>query len=53
VKDTKADNKCAYVKAFGGGQAMTPEARACGKGKKTDFHWTTKGTHIDAMLYVA
>jgi hypothetical protein len=53
VKDTKADGKCAYVKAFGGGKAMTPHAKACPKNTKTPFSWSTSGTTIDAYLYVA
>lgn len=53
VKDTKADGKCAYVKAFGGGAAMNPHAKACPKGVKTDFSWSTGGSNIDAYLYVA
>lgn len=53
VKDTEADGKCAYVKAFGGGTQMLPHAKACPKGVRTNFNWTTSGSSIDAYLYVA
>ncbi|MBD0345549.1 MAG: hypothetical protein ICV63_12155 [Coleofasciculus sp. Co-bin14] len=51
VKDTKADGKCAYVKAFANSQSM-PQAKACPKGKKTFFQWTVNGTEIHAYLFV-
>lgn len=55
VIDTKADGKCAYVKAFNDttGAQMLPHAKACPKGTKTQFNWTTSGTSsISAYLYV-
>jgi hypothetical protein len=51
VKDTKADGKCAYVKAFGSGQNM-PQAKACPKNKVTFFRWTFPGSNIQANLFV-
>lgn len=53
VKDTKADGKCAYVKAFGDGQQLLPHPKACPKDTKTNFSWTVNGSTIDAYLYVA
>ncbi|GAB1539543.1 hypothetical protein NUACC21_22100 [Scytonema sp. NUACC21] len=53
VKDTKADGKCANVKAEGGGQYKNPLATACPKGKVTHFTWTVPGREIKAYLYVA
>ncbi|MBW4421883.1 MAG: hypothetical protein KME13_22130 [Myxacorys californica WJT36-NPBG1] len=54
VKDTKGDGMCAWVKAFGNGgmPGSMPHAKACPKGKVTDFQWTTNGTEINAYLYV-
>jgi hypothetical protein len=52
VKDTKADGKCAYVKAEGGGRTANPLAKACPKGKVTHFTWTVPGSEINAYLYV-
>jgi hypothetical protein len=51
VKDTKKDGKCAWVKAFGGEQAMQ-HAKACPAGTVTHFEWTTGGNEIRAYLYV-
>jgi hypothetical protein len=53
VKDTKADGKCAYVRAEGGGRTANPLAKACPKGKVTHFTWTVPGREINAYLYVA
>jgi hypothetical protein len=50
VKDTNADGKCAFVKAFGGGKSM-PHPKACPKGRSTPFEWTTGGHEIEAYLY--
>ena len=55
VKDTKADGKCAYVKAFiHGGRE---EARACPKNTTTFFTWRQDiriyGKNANAYLYVA
>jgi hypothetical protein len=55
VKDTKADGRCAYIKAFAGnGDSRVPLAKACPKGKVTQFSWRVQGTsQIRAYLYVA
>jgi hypothetical protein len=55
VKDTDADGRCAFVKAFasftdGSGRK---EAKACPKGTVTHFDWVANGTDIRAYLYVA
>lgn len=55
VKDTKADGKCAFVKAFASftdGQSRK-EAKACPKDTRTKFYWEAWGTEINAYLYVA
>ncbi|MFC8915029.1 hypothetical protein ACGF5F_33885 [Streptomyces sp. NPDC047821] len=55
VKDTKADGKCAFVKAFAGftdGQSRK-EAKACPKDTRTKFAWEARGTEVNAFLYVA
>lgn len=55
VEDTKADGKCAYVKAFANtGDARVPLAKACPKGSRTNFDWKVNGaTDITAYLYTA
>lgn len=55
VKDTKADGKCAYIKAFAGnGESRVPLAQACPKGTKAQFSWRVNNTQeIRAYLYVA
>jgi hypothetical protein len=55
VRDTKADGKCAYIKAFAGnGESRVPLAQACPKGTTTFFDWTTNGaSSIDAYLFTA
>jgi hypothetical protein len=52
VKDTDADGKCAYVKAFIGTSGRR-EAKACPKGTTTKFHWSGDGNAATAYLYVA
>lgn len=52
VKDTKADGKCAYVKAiFANGDSPTP-AKACPKGDETSFSWSGPGRLANGYLYV-
>ncbi|SCF16686.1 hypothetical protein [Micromonospora chokoriensis] len=55
VEDTKADGKCAQVKAFANnGESRVPLAKACPKGTKTNFDWKTSGaTDITAYLFTA
>jgi hypothetical protein len=55
VKDTKADGKCAHIKAFAGnGDSRVPLATACPKGTVTNFSWRVNNTQdIRAYLYVA
>src|SRR5262245_30352631 len=55
VRDTEADGKCAYVKAFGSftDGAGRKEAKACPKGTTTHFDWVANGSEISAYLYVA
>ncbi|MEU7060262.1 hypothetical protein [Streptomyces sp. NPDC046197] len=55
VRDTDADGKCAYVKAFAPftDGATRKEAKACPKGTTTKFTWEANGTEIRAYLYVA
>lgn len=55
VEDTEADGKCAYVKAFANnGESRVPLAKACPKGTRTNFDWTTNGANdIAAYLYTA
>ncbi|GAA2436381.1 hypothetical protein [Streptomyces lavendulocolor] len=55
VRDTKADGKCAFVKAFAAftdGQSRK-EAKACPKDSRTKFTWEASGTEVNAYLYVA
>jgi hypothetical protein len=55
VKDTAADGKCAYIKAFAGnGDSRVPLAKACPKGTVTQFSWRVNNTsEIRAYLFVA
>jgi hypothetical protein len=55
VKDTKADGKCAFVKAFAGnGASRVPLASACPAGTVRQFSWRVTGTNeIRAYLYIA
>ncbi|WP_329048344.1 hypothetical protein OG738_38205 [Amycolatopsis sp. NBC_01488] len=55
VKDTEADGKCAFVKAFGSftDGSGRKEAKACPKNTVTHFDWEANGTEIRAYLYVA
>lgn len=55
VKDTAADGKCAYVKAFDGAGNRWPgsDPKACPSGTKKFFNWTAYGQSvINAYLYV-
>ncbi len=55
VKDTEADGRCAYVKAFAGnGDSRVPLAKACPKGTVTHYSWRVENTNeIRAYLFVA
>ncbi len=53
VKDTRADGKCAYIRAEGNGRFRTPLAQACPKNTVRHFTWTIPGRQINAYLYVA
>ena len=55
VKDTEADGKCAYIKAFAGnGDSRVPLAQACPKGTLRQYSWRVENTsEIRAYLYVA
>ncbi|QKV74600.1 hypothetical protein [Amycolatopsis sp. Hca4] len=55
VKDTKADGKCAYIKAFAGnGESRVPLAKACPKNTVTQFSWRVENSNeIRAYLFVA
>ncbi len=53
VKDTKADGKCAYIKAFAdNGESRVPLAKACPKNTTTWFDWTTSGAGRDIRAYL-
>jgi hypothetical protein len=53
VTDTKADGKCATIKAFANnGLSRVPLASACPNGKTVKFDWTAPGANdIRAYLY--
>lgn len=54
VKDTAADGKCAYVKAFASsGESRVPLAKACPKGTISWYNWTTtySASWINAYLF--
>ena len=55
VEDTKADGKCAQIKAFANnGESRVPLAKACPKGTRTNFDWKTNGANdIAAYLFTA
>jgi hypothetical protein len=55
VKDTKADGKCAYIKAFANnGLSRVPLAKACPNGTQVSFDWTAPGANdIAAYLFTA
>jgi hypothetical protein len=55
VKDTAADGKCAYIKAFANtGASKVPLAKACPKGTVTKFDWKVPGAvDIAAYLFTA
>jgi hypothetical protein len=53
VRDTKADGKCARIKAFSdNGKSQVPLAEACGKGTDKKFDWMAEGARdIRAYLW--
>jgi hypothetical protein len=55
VKDTEADGKCAYIKAFAGnGDSRVPLAQACPNGTLRQYSWRVENTNeIRAYLFVA
>ncbi|GGL15572.1 hypothetical protein [Streptomyces flaveus] len=55
VRDTDADGKCAWIKAFGSftDGSGRKDAKACPKNTTTRFSWVANGTEIRAYLYVA
>jgi hypothetical protein len=55
VRDTDADGKCAYIKAFASnGESRVPLATACRKGTTTRFSWSVNNANdIRAYLFTA